>query len=43
VKLLVERGADVRLRNNKGQTASEVVQSNGMLNVAEWLDSLSRG
>jgi len=40
VKLLVERGADVRLRNNNGQTASDVAWSNGMLDVAEWLDSV---
>jgi len=43
VKLLVETGADVRLRNNKGQTSSDVAWSNGMLDVAEWLNSLSRG
>jgi ankyrin repeat protein len=43
VKLLVETGADVRLRNNKGQTASDVAWCNGMLDMAEWLNSLSRG
>jgi tankyrase len=40
VKLLVERGADVRLRNVDGMTASDVARSNGMLDVAEWLDSV---
>jgi ankyrin repeat protein len=29
VKLLVERGADVRLKNNNGQTASDVACSDG--------------
>jgi ankyrin repeat protein len=43
VKLLVERGADVRLKNNKGLTASESARSVGKADVAEWLDSVSRG
>jgi len=43
VKLLVERGADVRVRNNEGQTASDMARSEGKADVAEWLDSVSRG
>jgi ankyrin repeat protein len=42
-KLLVERGADVRLKSVDGQTASDVARIKGKLDVAEWLDSLSRG
>jgi len=42
-KLLVERGADGRVKNNKGQTASELARSLGKKDVAEWLDSISRG
>ena len=43
VKLLVERGADIRAKNEKGQTASDVARSEGKEDVAEWLDSVSRG
>jgi tankyrase len=43
VKLLVERGADVTLKNNEGQTASDVARSNRKKDVADWLDSVSRG
>jgi ankyrin repeat protein len=39
VKLLVWRGADVRVKNDDGHTASEVARSEGMADVAEWLDS----
>jgi ankyrin repeat protein len=42
VKLLVERGADVRLRNNNVQTARDMAWINGKLAVKEWLDSVSR-
>jgi len=38
VNLLVERGADVRLKNEFGQTASDVARSGGKDDVAEWLD-----
>jgi ankyrin repeat protein len=40
VKLLVERGADVSLTDYNGQTASAVARSEGMTDVAEWLDSV---
>jgi len=43
VKLLVERGADVRLKNDFGQTASDVARRWGNRAVAEWLDEVSRG
>jgi len=42
-KLLEERGADLRLKNGYGWTASELARSNGKLDVAEWLDSVNRG
>jgi ankyrin repeat protein len=42
VKLLVERGADVRLKNDIGQTASDLARSEGKKDVAEWLDLVSR-
>ena len=42
-KLLVERGADVRLKNNEGQTASDLARMQGKIDVANWLDSVSRG
>ena len=38
VKLLVERGANVRLKDEKGRTASALARGNGYKNVAEWLD-----
>ena len=37
VKLLVERGADIRLKNELGQTTSDVSRSKGKEDVAEWL------
>jgi len=40
VKLLVERGADVRVKDDFGQTASDVVRSEGREDVAEWLVSI---
>jgi tankyrase len=43
VKLLVERGADVRLKNNIGHTASDMARIYRKLDVAEWLNSVSRG
>ena len=43
VKLLVERGADVRLKNVDGKTAKYVAQSEGKEDVADWLDAVSRG
>jgi ankyrin repeat protein len=42
VMLLEERGADVRMKNNNGQTASDMARSEGKADVAEWLDSASR-
>jgi ankyrin repeat protein len=35
VKLLVERGADVRLKNNKGSTASDMARRWGKKDVAD--------
>jgi len=43
VKLLVKRGADVRLKNNNGQTASAGARSDGKEDVAEWVDEVSWG
>ena len=43
VKLFVERGADVRLRNCFGQTVRAAARIAGNKDVAEWLDSVSRG
>ena len=43
VQLLVERGADVRMKNGKGNTASDVARIEGKNDVADWLDSISRG
>jgi ankyrin repeat protein len=50
VKLLVERGADVRLKDMYGQTAAESARERAGINifreegisVADWLDSVSR-
>jgi ankyrin repeat protein len=39
--LLVERGADVKLMNNKYQTASAIVLANAHLYVAQWLKLVS--
>ena len=39
VKLLVERGANVRLKNNNCQTARDMVRSEGKKAVEEWLDT----
>jgi ankyrin repeat protein len=35
VKLLVKRGADVRVKNNNGQTASDLARGEGKKAVAE--------
>jgi ankyrin repeat protein len=43
VKLLVERGADVRLKNDVDLTASELARKERKEDVADWLDSVSRG
>jgi ankyrin repeat protein len=43
VKLLVERGANVTLKNYNGQTASDVARSWEKEAVADWLDLVSRG
>ena len=43
MKLLEERGADVRLKNDNGETASNDALCTGRKDVAEWLDSVSRG
>jgi ankyrin repeat protein len=40
VKLLVERGADVRVKNVFGCNAGEEARSFGKKDVAEWLDKL---
>jgi ankyrin repeat protein len=39
-KLFVEMGADVRLKNEDGQTTSDVASSLGRKAVAEWLYSV---
>jgi ankyrin repeat protein len=43
VKLLVKEGADVRLKDKFGKTASDWARSVGKKDVADWLDSVSRG
>jgi ankyrin repeat protein len=43
VKLLVERGANVRVKNDKGETPSNKARSERKKDVAEWLDSLNLG
>jgi ankyrin repeat protein len=40
VKLLVERGADVRVRNVFGRNASEEALNFGNKDVAEWLEEV---
>jgi serine/threonine-protein phosphatase 6 regulatory ankyrin repeat subunit B len=42
-KLLVKRGADVWVKTNNGQTASDLARSQRNVNLADWLDSISRG
>ena len=42
-KLLVERGADVRMKNKDGHAPSDVARIMRRNDVAEWLDSISRG
>ena len=42
VKLLVDRGADVMLKNDNGETARDIVRGKGKLDMAEWLDRVSR-
>ena len=41
VKLLVKKGAQISLKNDLRQTASDVARSEGMEDVAEWLDWVS--
>jgi hypothetical protein len=43
VKMIVDRGANVRLKNKKVRTASDKAHSRGIKNMADWLDSLRRG
>jgi ankyrin repeat protein len=43
VKLLVGRGADVSLTDANGETAAVWARNKGRINVADWLDSKSRG
>ena len=43
VKLLAERGADVWLKDDFGQTESYASRSEGREDVAEWLDEVSSG
>jgi ankyrin repeat protein len=42
VKLLVERGADVSLTDYYGRNASDLARSEGMTDVADWLDSVGK-
>ena len=39
MKLLVERGADVRQKDKDGLTARDLAWMQGKEDVAEWLDS----
>jgi len=39
----VERGADVGLKNSSGDTASDMARMQGKIDVANWLDWVSRG
>jgi ankyrin repeat protein len=43
LKLLVEKGTDVRLNDKDGQTASDLARSVGKEDVADWLDLVSCG
>ena len=43
VKLLVARGADFRLKNNKNLTAMDEARRELFIDVADWLESVSRG
>jgi hypothetical protein len=45
MKLLVERGADVSVKNDENETTSKLARSevDKMEDVAEWLDLVSRG
>jgi ankyrin repeat protein len=43
LKLLVERGADDSVHGDKDQTTSDLAHIKGYKEVAEWLDSVSRG
>jgi ankyrin repeat protein len=38
-ELLVERGANVSLKNGNGQTASDVARSEGYSDMADWLNT----
>jgi ankyrin repeat protein len=42
LQLLVERGADVRLKNDHGRTAADIARYYGQSSLADWLDSVSR-
>jgi ankyrin repeat protein len=42
VKLLVERGADIRFKNTSGWTAANHARNKGHKAVADWLASVSR-
>jgi ankyrin repeat protein len=41
VKLLVERGADVRMKDFDGRTASDWARLMGKVDVSNWLDRQS--
>jgi hypothetical protein len=41
LKLLVERGAGVRLKDKDGQTTSDLARSGGKEDVSDWLDLVS--
>jgi ankyrin repeat protein len=42
VRLLVERGADMRLKNEDGLNAADLARGKGYERVAGWLDSKRR-
>jgi ankyrin repeat protein len=39
VKFLVQKGANVTLKNGSGQTASEVAKNEGYSDLADWLNT----
>jgi ankyrin repeat protein len=42
VQLLVERGVDFRFKNSNSFNSAELARQTGNINVADWLDSISR-
>jgi len=42
VKLLVEHGADLSLKDNEGKTAAMIARENGHNDIADYLDPLTQ-